>query len=104
MKARAHVPRQTCLVCLAFAASLVLVACGRKATEADCSFILDRNVEIAMKQLNITDPSAIAKRKDEIRGEMKESLKDCVGKRVTDGMLACVKTAQSGDEIDRCMR
>lgn len=57
-----------------------------------------------MKQMNITDPAAIAKRKDEIRGEFKDTLKDCVGKRVTDGMLACVRTAQTADEIDKCMR
>ena len=81
-----------------------LAACGRRATEADCSFILDRNVEVAMKQMNISDPVAIAKRKDEIRSEMKDSLKDCVGKRVTDPMLACVRTAQTADDIDKCMQ
>src|SRR4051812_7473082 len=82
----------------------VVAGCGRKATDADCSFLLDRNVEVAMKQMNINDPAAIAKRKDEIRGEFKDSLKDCVGKRVTDGMLACVGTAQTADDIDKCMR
>jgi hypothetical protein len=80
-----------------------LTGCGRKATEADCTFIVDRNVEVQMKQMNITDPAQIAKRKDEIRAEFKESLKDCVGKRVTDGMIACVQRAQVPDEIDKCM-
>src|SRR5262249_978644 len=85
-------------------AALVMAGCGRKATEAAFSFLPDPNPEGALKRMNITDPTAIAKRKDEIRGEFKESLKDCVGKRVTDGMLACVGTAQTADEIDRCMR
>ena len=78
--------------------------CGRKADESDCSFILDRNVEVQMKQMKITDPVAVAKRKDEIRGEMKDSLKDCVGKRVTDAMLSCVRKAETADDIDKCMR
>ena len=88
----------------ALLSSLGAAACGRKATDADCSFILDRNVEVQMKQMNITDPAAVAKRKDEIRAEMKDSLKDCVGKRVTDGMLVCVRNAGTADDIDKCMR
>ncbi len=84
--------------------ALAGTACGRKATDADCSFILDRNVEVQMKALHIEDPTAIDKRKKEIREELKPLLKDCVGKRITDSMLACVARAQTADEIDGCMR
>ena len=89
---------------LATFATFAISGCGRKADESDCSFILDRNVEVQMKQMKITDPVAVAKRKDEIRGEMKDSLKDCVGKRVTDAMLSCVRKADTADDIDKCMR
>ncbi len=82
----------------------VVAGCGRKATEADCMLILDRNVEVAMKAMNVTDTASVQKRKDEIRGEMKSDMKDCVGRRITDAMLGCVRKAETADGIDACMR
>ncbi len=93
---------------LAAIAPLALCAlcagCGRKATETDCAFILDRNVEVQMKAMHIDDPNAVAKRKQEIHDELKGELRGCVGKRITDTMLACVARAQTADEIDKCLR
>jgi hypothetical protein len=83
---------------------LVLGACGRPATRADCELIIDKNVELEMKQMKIDDPVAIDKRKAEIRATMEGQLKGCVGKRVTDGMMKCVNGAKTIDEIDGCMR
>ena len=79
------------------------VACGRKATEADCDLIIDRNTEVAMKAINITDHTAIAKKQAQIRTDMKEELKDCVGRRISDSIIACVRAAQSTDDINKCM-
>ena len=87
---------------LAIALSLVLVGCGRKATQADCDLILDHYVETQLRAMSITDPATIDKRKAEMRADMKDEVRDCVGKRVTDGMLACVKSAQTNAEIDKC--
>lgn len=80
------------------------VGCGHKASDADCAFILDRNVEVQMKAMHITDPVAIDKRKQEIQAELKGQLQGCIGKRITDGMLACVARAQTAEAIDGCMR
>jgi hypothetical protein len=82
----------------------LVAACGRPATKEDCELIIDRNVELQMKQMQITDPAAIDKRKSEIRAAMSDQLKGCVGKRVTDGMMACVRKAATADEIDQCLR
>lgn len=76
--------------------------CGRKATPANCGLILDRYVEVQLRAMNVTDLATVEKRKGEMRDEMKDELKDCVGKRVTDGMLACVKRAETNEEIDKC--
>jgi hypothetical protein len=89
---------------LVVAIAALVTACGRKATEADCALILDRNVEVQMKAMNIADPTSIQRRKDEIREAMKGEVKECVGKRITDAMVACVQKAQTADEIDHCMR
>jgi hypothetical protein len=83
---------------------LVCGGCGRPATKEDCELIIDRNVELQMKQMQITEPSAVEKRKTEIRSTMNDELKGCIGKRVTDGMMSCVRKAQTADEIDQCLR
>jgi hypothetical protein len=85
-------------------AALALTACGHKASDTDCAFILDRNVEVQMKAMHITDPVAVDKRKQEIQTELKGQLQGCIGKRITDGMLACVARAQTAEDIDSCMR
>ncbi len=89
---------------LLFVGALGVAACGRPATQQDCELIIDRNVELQMKQMQITDSAAIEKRKSEIRQTMADQLKGCVGKRVTDKMMACVKKAETADEIDQCLR
>jgi hypothetical protein len=95
---------RTPLLLLAIAPFAALTGCGHKATEADCNFILDRNVEVQMKSMHISDPVAIDKRKQEIQSELKGELQGCVGKRITDGTLACVARAQTAVDIDGCMR
>ena len=85
-------------------ATIVLSACGRKATLEDCQSVVDRNVEVELMRQRVTDPVQIEKRKSEIRRELDPLVKECVGKRVTDSMMACVKRADSSKEIDECMR
>ncbi len=96
------------LAVLTFGAMAALAAtsvgCGHKASDADCQFILDRNVEVQMKAMHIADPVAVDKRKQEIHTELKGQLAGCVGKRITDAMLACVARAQTAEDIDGCMR
>src|SRR5262245_21278813 len=55
------------LLLLVFA--MLAVGCGRKATEEDCKTLIDKNVEIQMKSMNITDSDAIDKKKKEMRTE-----------------------------------
>jgi outer membrane lipoprotein SlyB len=92
------------LVLFLVVAALALAGCGHKASDTDCAFILDRNVEVQMKSMHITDPVAIDKRKNEIQAELKGQLQGCIGKRITDGMMACVARAQTAEAIDSCMR
>jgi len=88
----------------AVCAAICAFGCGHKASENDCEFILNRNVEVQMKAMHITDPVAIDKRKQEIQSSLKAELAGCVGKRITDAMMACVARAQSAEDIDGCMR
>jgi len=81
-----------------------LVGCGRKATEADCQLILDRSVELQMKELDKGDPAAIAKRQEVLRQELEGEMKDCVGRRITEKMMACVRSAPSSAELEKCVK
>ena len=81
-----------------------LVGCGRKATREDCEAVVDKNVELQLKALGVTDAAVVAKRREEMRASMREDIDKCVGKRVTDSMMACVKNAETADKIDKCLR
>ena len=92
-----------------FLALLALLAmaslgCGRKATREDCDLIVDKNVEVKLKADGTTDPSTVDKRKLELRESLKDDIDRCVGKRVTNTMLGCVKRAETAEQIDKCLR
>jgi hypothetical protein len=89
---------------LALALVLAVVGCGRKATREDCEAVVDRNVELQLKALGVTDPALVGKRRDEMRTSMREDIDKCIGKRVTDSMMSCVKTAETTEKIDKCLR
>jgi hypothetical protein len=87
--------------------SLGFVACGHPATQTDCTTILDRIVELELKAQNVTDPAEVTKRRESAlaSGDKAQLYQGCVGKRITDAALACVRTAKSVDEItDRCLQ
>jgi hypothetical protein len=81
-----------------------VAACGRRATHADCELIVDRSVELKMKELNKGDPAAIASREAQIRSELEPSIKACEGRRVTDKTMACVRVAKSSEELEACLK
>lgn len=92
------------MLCFVTSMGVLLLGCGRKATREDCELIVDRNGEVMLKAMGVTDAMTVAKRKEELRAQMKTDIDECIGKRITDGMLACVKTAESAEQITKCMR
>lgn len=89
---------------LAVLALLGSVSCGRPATEQECNEILTRTATLeyqtASKAAGPVDPSQI----ETIRARLKDSMmRNCVGKRITDKALRCVRQAKSAKEIEeRC--
>ena len=81
-----------------------LLGCGRQSTRMDCELVVDRNVEVKLRSEGTTDETVIQKKKDEMRVAEKARIDECVGKRITDGMISCVKSAKTADEIDKCLR
>ncbi len=99
-------PAMALRACGLFVGALALTSagCGRRATQADCDLIFNRYVEMQLRAVHVTDPVEVTKREQAMRGEMKDDLKQCPGKRITDSMLRCVQNAQTNDEIDKCTR
>lgn len=96
-------------VLVALGAATLVSGCGRPATDAECREILTRIVELELRAQNISDPSEVEKR----RTELEESIaagksgpyEGCVGKRITEGQLRCVREAKTSKEItNECLR
>ena len=81
-----------------------IAGCGRRATEADCQLIVDKSVELQMKEMSETDAATIAERETHIRSELDEQIQSCQSRRVTDRTITCVKAATTTQELDRCLR
>ncbi len=80
-------------------------ACSR-ATEADCRLIVDKSVELEMKESTdaAVDAAAVQKRVEQVRSELDDQIRACQGRRVTEKTMACVRAAQTSGELDKCLR
>lgn len=85
--------------------ALALLACGRPATEDECREILRRTAELEM-QGRLGDKSLIEAEVRAIEGSMhSQMMKKCVGKRITEDALRCVRTAKTAKELtETCFR
>jgi hypothetical protein len=74
--------------------------CGKPATIEDCELILTRITELELSAANVSDPAArsaqIAQTKATFSGASQE---ECVGRRISADALACVKLAETAEQI-----
>lgn len=86
--------------------AVILGGCGHPATEEECKAIFDKSVEVEMRELAKADDSLIAKKKEALRAgpEYEGELKACVGKRVTETSMNCVRKAATAAELVDCSR
>jgi hypothetical protein len=98
------VKRSWQLVPAAFALFL-LSACGRPATEAECDEIVGRIAELELKEAKTADPTDVQRQVTETKEAFRSRMKThCVGKRVTDYALRCVRNAKTAEEIvQKCL-
>jgi hypothetical protein len=86
------------------AAFTVVSGCGRRATDADCQLIVDRSVELQMKEMSQSDQTAIAERERQVRAALEDQIKSCESRHVTEKTMGCVRAASSMKELDNCLR
>ncbi|MEJ7730151.1 MAG: hypothetical protein WKG00_13145 [Polyangiaceae bacterium] len=82
---------------------LLLPGCGHPATHAECEEILRRAAEVELLQQK-TPPDKIAARVEEAaQARGGELTAKCVGKRITNEAMACMRKAQTPDELEACL-
>jgi hypothetical protein len=80
------------------------VGCGHSATRAECEEIFDRSAAIELRTQNVTAPGDVQERTAEARAAKgEELLRKCVGKRITDRAMRCVRAAESTRELEACL-
>jgi hypothetical protein len=89
---------------LLVAASSLAVGCGRRATEADCQLIVNKSVELEMKEMSRADSPSIEKREQEVRAQLGEEIRSCEGRNVTERTLSCVRSASTTQGLEACLR
>ena len=79
---------------------LFLLGCGRPATEGECNEIVTKvatlEYQAAAKTNDPVDPASIETIRARVKGAM---MKSCVGKRITEKALRCVRGAKSSKEV-----
>jgi hypothetical protein len=85
----------------------LLLGCGHPASEKECQEIADRVTELELRASPVgRDPDTAKEQLERTRTWVKESqLKSCVGRRITDKAMQCVRAAKKSEEItDTCFR
>lgn len=92
---------------LSLGALALVTACGHPATEKECQEIADRVAQLELASSPVgKDPDTAKEQLERTRNWVKEGqLKGCVGRRITDGAMQCVRAAKKAEEItDTCFR
>jgi hypothetical protein len=104
---RAAVRAVTCtevcvLVCITCA-----IGCGHPATDKECQEIVERIATLELEKANSTnDAKSVGAQVDETKKALApNTMKDCVGKRITERAMQCVRGAKSSQQIvDDCFK
>ena len=97
---------RACVLLVVVALALVAgLGCGRRATQADCQLIVDRSVELQLRDTAESDPKVIADRVAAVRAALDGEIKSCErDRRVTEKTMSCVRSATTTQELDKCLR
>jgi hypothetical protein len=84
---------------------LPLAACGHPATVSECDVIVERITQLELKKrTTVTDRKIVEQEVADTKKSLHDQMmKDCVGRRITDRAMRCVRDANSTKQIiDEC--
>ncbi len=86
------------------ALALLLAACGHPASREECQEIFERTAAIELRTQKVTEPEVVRQRTEEARATTgDELLKQCLGRRITDRAMRCVRRANTSEELEACL-
>ena len=94
------------LLCLLLPLTCAL-GCGHPASDKECQEIVERIATLELEKAGTgADPKAVGAQIDETKKALAaNTLKDCVGKRITERAMQCVRTAKNSQQIvDDCFK
>lgn len=84
----------------ALAACLGAFGCGHPASESECEEIVERVARLELEKKNPGNPAAVQDEIEETKKSVRESmLKQCVGRRITEKAMKCVRNAKTSKEV-----
>jgi hypothetical protein len=94
------------LVATALFGAVVAAGCGgRRATREDCRQVLDRLVELELREKGFRDAALVARWRANAETAHVADLAACEGRRMARAAMTCVAAATSSEEIvHRCFQ
>jgi len=79
---------------------LLLAGCtGSPAERRDCERILERIVEIELKESGYRDPLLVTVKQAALKRKLDAELQACIGRRLKPGAMACVEQAKNVEAL-----
>ena len=94
-------------VLLSLAGLALLPGCGHPASDKECQEIVERIATLELQKAGgATDAKSVGQEVDETKKALAQNtMKDCVGKRITERAMQCVRKAKTSSEIvDDCFK
>ena len=83
----------------------LLLACGHPATPKECEEIVERVAILELKKAKVNPATLAEEVKIAKESFRKDMTKRCIGRRVTDAAMECVRQATRAEQIeDECFR
>ena len=90
---------------LGIAVSAIAVGCGHPATERECEEIVERITVLELGNVDAGESVVQDEVKNAKESFRKEIRKKCVGRRITNSAMECVRKATASRQIeDECFR
>jgi len=93
--------RSFAVICL----PLLLAGCGHPASERECEEIVARVATLELEQAHAATDTVASEVKLAQEAFKKDMSRRCIGRRVTQAAMNCVRQAKSADQIEKeCFR
>jgi hypothetical protein len=87
-----------------FILAVLLTGCGKPATVQECEEIIERITRLELEERGQTmDSKAVVDEVESTKRAMHDKTrKECVGRRITEAAMQCVRNAKHANQVKEC--